>query len=51
MYCVDFAENISFGRYGIICLPQWSATQLFLDKKHTNTSWHGYKWLSIWTTS
>ena len=22
MCCVDFAENVSFGRYGTICLPQ-----------------------------
>ena len=22
LYCVDFAENISFGRYGVICLPR-----------------------------
>ena len=22
LYCVDFAENVSFGSYGIICLPQ-----------------------------
>ena len=34
-YCVDFTENISFGRYGIICLPQWSATRLFLSTKNT----------------
>ena len=33
IYCVDFAENVSFGRYGVICLPWWSATRLFLDKK------------------
>ena len=32
IYCVDFTENVLFGRYGIICLPQWLATQLFLDK-------------------
>ena len=32
MHCVDFAEDVSFGRYGIICLPRWSATWLFLDK-------------------
>ena len=34
MYCVEFAENISFGRYGITYLPQRWATRLFLDGKH-----------------
>ena len=49
--CVDFAENVFFRRYGIICLSRWLVTRLFLDKKHINASWHDYKWLSIWTTS
>ena len=26
-------------------------TRLLFDKKHTNGSWHNYKWHSIWTTS
>ena len=33
MYCVNFTENVSFGRYGITCLPQWSVTRLFLIEK------------------
>ena len=43
MHCVDFAENIQFGRYGIICPPGWLATHVSLNKKHTNGSWHDYK--------
>ena len=32
IHSVDFAENVSFGRYDVIFLSQWSMTRLFLDK-------------------
>ena len=33
MYCVKLARS---GGYGIVCLPRWSVTRLFLNKNHTN---------------
>ena len=30
---MDFAEKVSFGRNGVVCLPQWLASRLFLDQK------------------
>ena len=36
IYIVWTCWKCLFGRYGGICLPQWSVTWLFLNRKHTN---------------
>ena len=41
LYCVDFAKNVSFGRYGVICQPATMISDSAPSqqkKKHTNSS-------------